>query len=144
MSHLLPAQYNTIFRISFLSLGSSMYAVYHRYYILSLCPGGVFLTSIHYWSKPEPWRRKLDMTYVLFALLYQSYKAYRSQYRIYYYTLTLIAGSMYPLALYYSRQKRYWQSTYAHCALHVLANMANVFLYSGKMYIPDERFKDER
>ena len=135
MSHLLPKQYSTIFRIYFLSLGSSMYAVYHRHYILSLCPGGVFLTSIHYWSKPEPWRRKLDMTYVFFALLYQSYKAYRSQYRMYYYSLTLIAGSMYPLALYYSRQKRYWRSTYAHCALHILANMANVFLYSGKMYL---------
>jgi len=131
MSHLLPSQYNTIFRISFLSMGSSMYAVYHKQYILSLCPAGVFLTSIHYWRKPEPWRRKIDMTYVLFSLLYQLYQAYRSTYRIHYYTLTLIAGSMYPLAIYYSRQKRYWHSTYAHCALHVIANIANLVLYSG-------------
>ncbi len=133
MSHLLPAQYNTIFKISFLSFGSSMYALYHRHYRLSLCPGGVFLTSIHYWSKPEPWRRKIDMTYVLCALLYQTYQAHKSPYRIHYYTLTIIAGSMYPLALYYSRQKQYWSSTYAHCALHILANLANVVLYSGKI-----------
>jgi len=131
MTHLLPAQYNTLFKISFLSFGTSIYAIYHKQYMLSLCPGGVFLTSIHYWRKPEPWRRKIDMTYVFFALLYQTYKAYRSTYRIQYYTLTILAGSMYSLALYYSSQKQYWRSTYAHCALHVLANMANIFLYSG-------------
>ena len=133
MSHLQPAQYKTIFKISFLCLGSSMYAVYNRHYLLSLCPTGVFLTSINYWRKPEPWRRKLDMTYVLLALMYQVYRAYRSQYRLQYYTLTLIAGSMYPLAIYYSRQKLYWHSTYAHCALHMMANVANFVLYSGKM-----------
>lgn len=136
MSHLLPSQYNTIFRFSFLSIGSSMYAVYHKQYALSLCPAGVFLTSIHYWRKPEPWSRKLDMTYVVCSLLYQLYQAYRSTYRIQYYTLTLIAGSMYPLAIYYSRQKRYWHSTYAHCALHVIANVANLVLYSGTFISP--------
>ena len=135
MSHLQPKQYKTIFRISFLSLGSSMYAVYNRHYLLSLCPGGVFLTSINYWRKPEhSWRRTLDMTYVLLALMYQLYKANRSEYRIQYYTLTLIAGSMYPLAIYYSRQKRYWHSTYAHCGIHVIANIGNIVLYSGKMF----------
>ena len=111
-----------------------MYAVYHRYYLLSLCPGGVFLTSINYWRKPEDsWRKKIDMIYVLFALMYQAYHAYHAQYKIPYYTLTLIAGSMYPLALYYSRHKLYWHSTYAHCALHIFANMANLALYSGKI-----------
>lgn len=134
MSHLLPIQYNKIFRVSFLSIGSSIYAVHHKQYMLSLCPAGVFLTSINYWRKPEPsWRRNVDMSYVLFSLFYQMYKAYGSTYGIQYYTLTLIAGSMYPLATYYSRQKLYWHSTYAHCALHIIANVANLVLYSGKI-----------
>jgi hypothetical protein len=133
MSHLEPRQYRTIFRISFLSIGSSIYAIYHRHYTLALCPAGVLFTSINYWRKPEPWARTLDMTYVLFALTYQLYKAYAAQYRIYYYSITLLAGSMYPLALYYSSQKQYWHSTYAHCGIHVLANVANLVLYSGNI-----------
>jgi hypothetical protein len=131
MSHLLPSQYRTLFHISFLSIGSSLYAIHRQYYRLALCPAGVCLTSLHYWRKPEPWARRVDMTYVLCSLIYQVYKAYHAQYRIYYYSITLVAGSMYPLALYYSSQKQYWYSTYAHCGIHVLANVANVVLYSG-------------
>ena len=131
MSHLEPRQYNTIFKISFLSFGSSVYAMYHRHYTLAFCPAGVLFTSMNYWRKPEPWARKVDMTYVFFSLTYQLYKAYHAQYRIPYYMITLFAGSMYPLALYYSRKKQYWHSTYAHCGIHVLANVANLVLYSG-------------
>lgn len=133
MSHLEPSQSNTLFQTSFLSLGSAVYAIYRQYYGLALCPAGVFLTSVHYWRNPRPWSRKIDMTYVLFALLYQVYRAYPSQYRIPYYILTLVSGSLYPLALYYSRQKQYWHSTYAHCGIHVMANVANLVLYSGNI-----------
>lgn len=129
MTHLEPRQYNTILKISFLSIGSSVYAMYHRHYTLALCPAGVLLTSINYWRKPEPWSRTLDMTYVLFALTYQLYKAYHAQYRIPYYMITLVSGSMYPLALYYSSQKQYWHSTYAHCGIHVLANVTNLVFW---------------
>lgn len=131
MANLLPSQSNTIYNTSFLSIGSCMYALYQGRYMLSLCPAGVFLTSINYWRNPvNSWRRKVDMSYVLLALSYQLYIAYRAQYRIHFYTTTLIAGSMYPLSLYYSSKKLYWHSTYAHCALHLIAN---IFLYSGKI-----------
>jgi hypothetical protein len=131
---LYPEQYNIIFTISFLSLGSSIYAVYNGYYDLSICPGGIFLTSINYWRKPDySWRRYLDMNYVMLALLYQLYKAYRSQYMIQYYSLTVVAVSMYPLGVYYYKQKQYWHSTYAHCILHIIANLANMILYSGRI-----------
>lgn len=133
MSHLEPRQYRTIFRMSFLSIGSAVYAMYRQYYMLVLCPAGVLFTSINYWRKPEPWSRTLDMTYVLFALTYQLYKAYHAQYRIPYYMITFVSGSMYPLALYYSSQKQYWHSTYSHCGIHVLANVANLVLYSGNI-----------
>jgi len=91
MSHLEPSQYRTLFHVSFLSIGSSLYAIHRKYYRLALCPTGVFLTSIHYWRKPEPWARTLDMTYVLGSLTYQVYKAYHAQYRFYYYSITLVA-----------------------------------------------------
>ena len=131
---LYPDQYKIIYNISFLSLGSSIYAVYNGYYCLSICPGGVFLTSINYWIYPDySWRRYLDMTYVKFAFIYQVYKAYGSQYMIYYYLLMFIAISMYPLGIYYYKKNLFWHSTYAHCILHIIANIANIVLYSGRI-----------
>jgi hypothetical protein len=131
---LYPEQYKLIYKISFLSLGSSMYAVYNGYYDLSICPGGVFLTSINYWIYPNySWRRYLDMTYVIFAMNYQLYKAYGSQYMIPYYSLMITAVSMYPLGIYYYKKKLFWYSTYAHCTLHIIANIANILLYSGRI-----------
>jgi hypothetical protein len=107
-----------------------MYAAYNGHYDLSICSGGIFLTSINYWRKPDySWRRYLDMTYVKMALLYQLYKAYRSPYMVQYYTLIFFAVSMYPLGMYYYRKKQYWYSTYLHCALHIIANIANMVLY---------------
>ena len=88
-----PDQYNLIFRASFLSLGSSVYAIHNGHYDLALCPGGVFLTSITYWVKPDySWRRYLDY-----------------------------------------KKKLYWKSTYSHCMLHLIANIANIVLYSGRI-----------
>lgn len=127
-------QYKIIFNMSFLSLGSSIYAIYNGYHILSLCPGGVFLTSINYWRKPDySWRRYLDMIYVKLALSYQFYKAYKSQYMVQYYTIMILAMMCYPIGIYYYNKKFYWHSTYAHCGLHILANIGNVVLYSGKI-----------
>jgi hypothetical protein len=129
---LYPPQYKIIYNVSFLSLGSCMYAIYNGYYCLSICPGGVFLTSINYWRHPDySWRRYLDMTYVKLSFIYQVYKAYRSQYMVYYYLLMFIAISMYPLGIYYYKKKMYWNSTYVHCLLHIIANIANIVLYSG-------------
>ena len=131
---LYPEQYKIIYNVSFLSLGSSMYAIYNGYYDLSLVPGGVFLTSINYWIYPDySWRRYLDMTYVSLALNYQVYKAYGSQYMIPYYSIMFAAASMYPLGIYYYKKKLFWHSTYAHCALHIISNIANILLYSGRI-----------
>ena len=131
---LYPEQYNIIYNISFLSLGTSIYAVYNGYYCLSICPGGVFLTSINYWIYPDySWRRYLDMTYVSLALMYQLYKAYSSEYMIPYYSLVFAAASMYPLGIYYYKKNKFWCSTYAHCTLHIIANIANILLYSGRI-----------
>ena len=130
-----PHQYKFIFNTSFLSIGSFFYAIYNGYYVLSLCPGGVFLTSINYWRKPQyGWRRNLDMTYVFLAFNYQNYMAYRSQYMIQYYIIILLAICCYPFAKYYSKNHFFWRSAYMHCLLHIIANIANFILYSGKIY----------
>jgi hypothetical protein len=39
---LYPEQYKLIYNLSFLTLGSSFYAVYNGYYYLAICPGGIF------------------------------------------------------------------------------------------------------
>jgi hypothetical protein len=131
---LYPPQYNLIYNVSFLTAGSCIYALYNGHYYMSICPGTVFITSINYWSYPDySWRRYLDMVCVKLALSYQIYKAYRSPYMLHYYILVFMAACMYPLGIYYFRKKQYWHSTYAHCLLHIIANIANVILYSGKI-----------
>lgn len=131
---LYPEQYKIIYNVSFLSLGTSIYAVYNGYYDLSVVPGGVFLTSINYWIYPDySWRRYLDMAYVKLAFIYQVYKAYGSQYMVYYYLLMFVAVSMYPLGIYYYKKKLFWHSTYVHCVLHIISNIANIVLYSGRI-----------
>jgi len=127
-------QYKLILKLTILSLGSSCYAIYNGYYVIALCPGGVFLTSVNYWRKPiNCWRRNLDVTYVHLALMYQLYKAYRAQYMKEYYILTLIGILFYKLGIYYYNKKLYWYSTYSHCMLHIMCNIANIILYSGQI-----------
>jgi hypothetical protein len=127
-------QYLTIFKVSFLLLGSCIYAIWNGYYHLSIYPGGVFLTSINYWRKPDySWRRYLDMCYVHYALITQGYKVYNAQYAMEYYTLSFIACCFFLLGIYYYKRKLYWHSTYAHCALHIFSNVANVVVYSGQI-----------
>ena len=126
---LYPEQYKMIYNVSFLSLGSSIYAIYNKHYMISLCPASVFLTSINYWQKPDySWRRYLDMFCVKLALSCQMIKAYQSEYQIEYYALMFFAIGFYPLGIYYYKKKNYWYSTYAHCALHIFANIANIIL----------------
>ena len=57
-----PQQCKLIYKVSFLSLGTSMYAFYNKHYSLSYVTGGVFLTSINYWKHPDySWRRYVDI-----------------------------------------------------------------------------------
>ena len=106
--YLKPSQYNIIWNLAWLSLSSSVYATYKGHYNLAFIPGGVFLTSINYWRKPEirSWRRNIDLGYVNTALLYQLYKVYinNAQYAKEYYFFTGIATICYPIGLYYYKK----------------------------------------
>jgi len=129
---LYPEQYSFIWKASFFSLFSCIYAFYNNQYDLAFVPGGVFLTSINYWYKPDySWRRYVDMGVVYTSLIYQILRAYNAEYsKMYYFTLSL-AMCFYPLGVYYYNKKQYWHSTYAHSMLHLIANISNVILYSG-------------
>ena len=130
-------QYSCIFRVSFLSFLSSIYALYCGVYDLAIVPGGVFLTSVNYWRYPiHGWRRNLDMSYVASALVYQNYRAYYMateghDYILLYYALMFFSMICYPVSLHLHKKKDLWGSTYVHCLLHVVANIANLVLYGG-------------
>ena len=134
-----PEYASCIYRVSFISFFSFMYALHCECYDLAAVPGGVFLTSINYWREPVyGWRRNLDMSYVACALIYQNYRAYHllsspSQMPalLTYYTLMGIGMMCYSLSVHLYKKKDIWSSTYVHCLVHVLANIANVVLYSG-------------
>lgn len=131
---LYPEQYNLIYNVSWLSLGSTLYALYNQHYTLWFVPGSIFLTSITYWYKPDySWRRYLDMAVAKSMCLYQLYMAYNSEYYYSYYLVTCLGLSFYPIGLYYYNKKDYWMSTYSHIVFHILCNISNIILYSGKL-----------
>lgn len=134
---LYPEQCSFLWRTSFFSLASSLYAVYKGQYSLALAPGGVFLTSINYWRKPDySWRRDLDMYYVKLAVSYQMMRAYNAQYNRLYYATLFTGVCFYPISIYFYKKKQYWHSTYAHSMIHIVANISNIILYSGYIVPP--------
>ena len=130
-------QYSLIYRTSYLSLLSSLYAIYRCHYAVSLLPASIFLTSIHYWKKPDySYRRYLDMAVVKSAIVCQHYVAYNAQYANIYYGIFAVGLFAYPIGIYYYQKKDYWKSTYAHMALHLMANIGSMILYSGYITPP--------
>lgn len=131
---LYPEQCTFLCKISFLSLVSSLYAIYKEKYDLAIVVFGVCLTSLIYWYKPTLcWRQTLDIIYVKFALFYHILRAYNSDYYIIYYITLCISLCFYPLGIYLYNKKLYWESTYAHSMVHIIANISNIILYSGSI-----------
>ncbi len=124
-----------IYRTSFLSIISALYAYKRRHYDLICVPGGVFITSIIYWSNPirNNWRRKLDMSYVFCALVYQLIRTYKSKYSIQYYILISISILCYFVGVNMDKRDMKWGATYMHCLLHIIANIGNILLYSDDL-----------
>ena len=128
-------QGNFIWKISWVSLGTTMYAIKQGYYDLALCPGSVFLTSLNYWRNPIPGIRKnIDISCVALACSYQLYRARNAEYAIPFYTTSLIGIGSFCVGIYNHIKKEYWKSIHWHCALHMFGNISSVILYSG--YIP--------
>ena len=127
-------QNKMVWNVSWLSLGSSIYALYNGHYDIAFVPGGIFLTSINYWRYPDySWRRYIDIYYVYTGFTYQLIRAYRAEYATTYYSTLLIALVCYPTGMYYHHKQNYWYSAYMHCLLHIIANISNLILYSGRI-----------
>lgn len=127
-----PTQSYFLWKSSFCTLISSLYAFKIGCYDYGVINGCVFLSSIYYWQNPNySHRRYLDMSLVYSALGYHLIRAYNAQYSKIYYTTVFTIVWFYPLGIYLYNKKMYWYSTYSHCMLHILGNLANIILYSG-------------
>lgn len=132
-SCVLPSRYaNILWYVSWLSLASAIYAWRRGHYDLAAVPGGVWITSINYWRKPDySWRRYVDIGYVHAALLYQVLRAHESEYRMVYYPILAIGCMCFPAGVVYHKRSDFQTSTWCHVMVHVLGNVSNVILYSG-------------
>ena len=129
---LLPEQYNILWRTSWFAFFNCIHAIKNKHYDIALVPGGVLLTSINYWRKPQnSWRRYIDIIYVSLSLFYQSLRAYNSQNSRLYYSLISLGILNYYMSHFYYKKKCYWTSTYCHAALHLTMGTACSILYSG-------------
>lgn len=125
-------QARCIFRMAYVSFLSSLYAAIRGYYDLSLVPLSVGCSTMLYWSEPRyGWRRHVDMGTVALALCYQLYRTTGAEFAGLYYGLTVITIACYPVGIYKHQRGNIWDGVYAHCGLHLLANIANFVLYSG-------------
>lgn len=125
-------QYLLLWKISWISLFSCAFAIYRGYYDLACVPGGVWLTSINYWRRPDySWRRYMDISYVHLSLIYQIIRAYHMQYAKPYYVIVTIGVVCFPISIYFHITKNQWLSTVMHCMVHIFGNISNFVLYSG-------------
>jgi hypothetical protein len=125
-------QTDFLWRSSWLSLACALQALYNGHSHLLIVPTGIFTTSILYWGNPESrLYRKLDMTCVSIAFVYQFLSIENAAYAYWYYTLSLFAVCFYPLSHYYYNRGEYWKSTYSHATMHFIGWIANTILYSG-------------
>lgn len=131
---LYPDQSYFLWKVSWLSFISAIYAISQGYNDLAFVPGGVFLTSLNYWRYPDySWRRTLDVNYVRVALSYQLLRSYNSEYAIEHLILMIVAVSCFPIGWKYYANDQWWRSVYIHSLVHIIANIGNIVLYSGKI-----------
>ena len=128
-------QYTYLYYSSYLSLISTIYSIYRNYYFLTPVSLLVFLSSINFWRKPviTSWRRYIDIVTVFSTLCYQLYHVHNAQYVILYYIFTSIAILAYLIGVYYYRIGKIWYSVYSHMSLHLIANIANIIVYTGNI-----------
>lgn len=127
-----PQQSRFLLKTSLVTSVGTAYCWYRSYTGIAIIDGIAVLTSINYWRDPRyDWRRTMDIWWIGGCLTYHLLRAYKSQYYIGYYAITCFACSLYPFSHYYYNHGKYWNSVYLHSGLHVLANIANIILYSG-------------
>lgn len=119
-----------IYLISFFLLLTSIIKLYQNQSFIALQTFLIFTTSQFYWrhGKKKSIERKIDMTVVniiiIFNLTYCIYNKCNNIYVI----IQLIAICFYPLSQYFNNINKMWIATYLHSSLHILSNIAVLFL----------------
>ena len=128
-----PNQSSILLKTSSTTIVSTWYAFNQRQYDFTLLNAIVLFTSINYWRDPKYtcMRRYIDIASVLSSLIYHMWQAYQSQRALQYYTITGLGMCFYHLGCVHYNDKDYWRSAYSHSVLHILANLAQIMLYSG-------------
>ena len=130
-----PIQYNYLLKSSCMFLVTTCYTVYQAKYEFIVFPAGVFLTSINYWRKPvyNSWQRSLDVFYVYFSIFYNMFRSLGAKYMYQFNSFVLLGLLFYILSNYNQRQKRLYMSALLHSIVHLLGNVALIYLYSGEI-----------
>ena len=103
----------------------------------AIVPASVFATSLLYWRNPvrNSWRRRIDIAVVLSGVIYQTYYAFlyvNHSYTTQIYTALIgVSTACFGLSNYLMTRGSMWSATYAHAAIHIIANVANLVLYDG-------------
>jgi hypothetical protein len=130
-----PTQHMCVYVVSLTSIVPGCYALSRGYYDLATVPLGTFCTSINYWRNPVfvSHRRTIDIIYVQYGLWYQIYRAYSAENAIPYYIILFTAVSCFPLSWYFHKNKQPWKGTFIHSMVHIIGNISNMVLYSGRV-----------
>lgn len=129
-------QANVLWISSWLSLGTGLYAIRKKQYVLGASTLLVFATSLNYWRKPtHSWRRLMDILCVHAAFFLHLYRVAPTSYMKTYYKRAFVIVMLYPLSLYLHRKRLSWLSVYAHCCLHMMGNGINLSMYKALHHI---------
>lgn len=129
--YIVPLQHaNLMFKLGYLSLLTTSFAVYKQYYLHSLIPMSVGLSTFLYWIKPTYGvRRYVDMAVVSSGLMYNFYHIRFSEHIVWFYIVKTLAVLSYLMGWYYHRQGYISYGTFFHCGIHVFGQIGNIILY---------------
>jgi hypothetical protein len=121
---------NLILKLAYLSIFSSPFAIYQGYYLHSLIPLSVSLTTLLYWEKPTyGLRRYIDIGVVSSGYLYNFYNICGSEYIVWFYVIKIISILCYVIGWYYHSKGLISYGTFFHCGIHVFGHMGCIILY---------------
>ena len=119
-----------LWRISWLCLLSSLYALRLNLTDVSLVSFMVYCTSLLYWRRPRyNYIRTIDMGMAFTSIYYHVWKAYGNEYGHIYSMKLCCIILLYPFSWWLHYKKHYWLSVYAHGLLHLFGNICNMHFY---------------
>ena len=127
-----PDQATVCWYFAWLSLFSSLVGIYYGHYDLAFFTFLIFLTSLFYWRNPTySWRRNLDIIVVQIGIIWHTYRALHAENKIPYFAFLFSGMGAFLLGWFFFKQGQTWLGTISHTFVHILMNVAVLFLYVG-------------